>query len=289
MVITGLTRNQFAGNGTWVRIPPSPPRNETTPCGWFRSLYAYNVLTSMPSITKVTEEQTNTFQMMSNDTTHMATMLQAGTYTPASQVDNTQYDAENADRFLVDGKQLKVETPFQMTHYHVNMASMLQLGEWFDYLREQGVYDNTKIILVSDHGYPHAQQEELWVEYDGGAIDVGGYFPLLMVKDFDSEGFTTSHTFMTNADVPTLAVKDLIENPVNPFTDKPINSDEKTAHDQYITMSYLSDIEENNGNTYIPSAWLSVRENIWNKDNWTYISGDITLSEHADPDSAPNR
>ena len=26
MVITGLTRNQFAGNRTWVRIPPSPPR-----------------------------------------------------------------------------------------------------------------------------------------------------------------------------------------------------------------------------------------------------------------------
>ena len=26
MVITGLTRNQFAGNsGTWVRIPPAPP------------------------------------------------------------------------------------------------------------------------------------------------------------------------------------------------------------------------------------------------------------------------
>ena len=25
MVITGLTRNQFAGNRTWVRIPPAPP------------------------------------------------------------------------------------------------------------------------------------------------------------------------------------------------------------------------------------------------------------------------
>ena len=27
VVITGLTRNQFAGNRTWVRIPPSPPNN----------------------------------------------------------------------------------------------------------------------------------------------------------------------------------------------------------------------------------------------------------------------
>ena len=27
-VITGLTRNQFARKGTWVRIPPSPPPND---------------------------------------------------------------------------------------------------------------------------------------------------------------------------------------------------------------------------------------------------------------------
>ena len=29
MVITGLTRNQFAGNGTRVRIPPSPPKKRS--------------------------------------------------------------------------------------------------------------------------------------------------------------------------------------------------------------------------------------------------------------------
>ena len=33
VVITGLTRNQFAGNGTWVRIPPSPPKRKHTPSG----------------------------------------------------------------------------------------------------------------------------------------------------------------------------------------------------------------------------------------------------------------
>lgn len=244
---------------------------------------AYNVLTSMPDITKITEEQTNTFQMMSNDTTHLFTILQEGSYTPAQEVDNTQYDAEHAGRFELDGKTLKMDSTFQMSHYHVNMASMLRLGEWFDYLREQGVYDNTKIILVSDHGYPHNQVEELIWDYGEGTIDLGGYFPLLMVKDFDAEGFTTSHAFMTNADVPTLAVKDLIENPVNPFTNKPLTDTEKTAHDQFITMSYKSDIEENGGNTFIPSAWFSVKQDIWNMDNWTYIKGDITLSEHKAP------
>ena len=33
MVITGLTRNQFDGNVTWVRIPPAPPTKTLSPCG----------------------------------------------------------------------------------------------------------------------------------------------------------------------------------------------------------------------------------------------------------------
>ena len=28
VVITGLTRNQFDGNVTWVRIPPAPPQQK---------------------------------------------------------------------------------------------------------------------------------------------------------------------------------------------------------------------------------------------------------------------
>ena len=33
MVITGLTRNQFDGNVTWVRIPPAPPTQKAPPRG----------------------------------------------------------------------------------------------------------------------------------------------------------------------------------------------------------------------------------------------------------------
>ena len=35
MVITGLTRNQFVGNGTWVRIPPAPPQKKACFTGFF--------------------------------------------------------------------------------------------------------------------------------------------------------------------------------------------------------------------------------------------------------------
>ena len=64
---------------------------------------------------------------------------------------------------------------------------MLKLGQWFDDLRQMGVYDNTRIILVADHGY-YLYQSEVLV-HQRGTIDISNYFPLMMVKDFGSTGF----------------------------------------------------------------------------------------------------
>ena len=169
-----------------------------------------------------------------------------------------------------------METGEQMIHYHANMATLLQLGKWFDYMRKNGVYDNTRIILVSDHGRESKQLDELILN-DG--LCVSWFYPLLMVKDFNSEGFTTSEEFMTNGDVPALAVANLIDNPVNPFTGKTIDSSEKLAHDQYVIASREWDVNINNGNTFLPANWYSVHDNIWEKDNWRLIAEDAVLAE----------
>ena len=136
-------------------------------------------------------------------------------------------------------------------------------------MRANDVYDNTKIILVADHGYYLEQNEQLI----HGDIDANAFFPLLMVKNFGSTGeMQTNSDFMTNADVPTLAFKDAVENPVNPFTGKPINSDEKTAHDQLIITSKDYKIKENNGNTFMAATWAAVSNNIWDRDDWEFIT-----------------
>ena len=168
----------------------------------------------------------------------------------------------------------------QMTHYHANMAALLQVGNWMDYLRENGVCDNTRIIIVADHGNDMGQLEDLFSK-EGKTME--GYFPLLMVKDFGATEFTTSSVFMTNADVPTLAVEGLVESPTNPFTGKPINNDAKTAHEQFIIMSSQIDLKKNNGTTFLPDRWVSVKDNIWDPDNWTFYEGELVLSEHKAP------
>ena len=130
--------------------------------------------------------------------------------------------------------------------------------------------NDTKIILVSDHGYGIYQMDNVDL---GEAVNnecLEWYYPLLMVKDFEAEGFTVSDEFMTTADVPTLAFEGTIENPMNPFTGNEINSKAK-EEEQYITDSENWNIKSNNGNTFKPSQWYAIKGNIWNKDDWRFI------------------
>lgn len=238
---------------------------------------SYNVLASLSHITDIDEENTNTFLMLGNETTHEAMLLQEPEYVPAQTVDNTEYENGRQGRTSPDGRLLKLETDHQVIQYQANMAALLQLGRWFDYMRANNVYDNTRIILVSDHGYDLYNWEEFRLDDQEDGEDISIYYPLLMVKDFDSTGFMTSEEFMTNGDVPTLALKGIIEDPVNPFTGKIIDSGEKEAHDQYVNVSHDWSIEENNGNTFHPGDWYAVRDDMRNADNWELVAENAIL------------
>lgn len=248
------------------------------------SMKSYNALTNLSNMTRISDEGKNTFLFLSNNITHEPMLYQTPDYTPALSVDNTAYNAETFDKLVVNGEKMLMENNLQVTHYHANMVAFIQLGKWFDYLRENDVYDNTRIILVADHGGATNQLESLLITNDtGNTEDLARYFPLLMIKDFNSKGFLTYDGFMTNADVPVLAMNGLIDNPVNPFTGKVINSDEKTAHKQYIIRSEEWNVNTNNGYTFLPSKWIGVKDDIRDKNNWEYYSETTVLKEHAAP------
>jgi arylsulfatase A-like enzyme len=147
---------------------------------------------------------------------------------------------------------------------------MLRIGEWMDYLKEQGVYDNTRIIIVADHGR-QLKLFDYMMFYDG-ELDALFYNPLLMVKDFNATGEPkTDNTFMTNADTPTLATAGLIDNPVNPFTGKPIDNAAKTEETLEITTSYDWEIEKHDGYTFLPATWYTVKQGVLDADHWTLL------------------
>ena len=159
------------------------------------------------------------------------------------------------------------------------MAAYTQLGKWFDWMREQGVYDNTRIIVVADHGrnMHHLPSMHLDSTEKDGKLDVEYYYPLLMVKDFGATELTTNSEFMTNADTPLLALSGLVANPVNPATGNAITDNEKRAHDQHVLASDNWVIQENNGNTFRmdDSYWLSVHDDVRDVNNWSILGDSI--------------
>ena len=240
---------------------------------------SYTELCQLPDLTMISETEDDHFFVMSNDITHHQLLLQEPDYIPAMNVDNSEYDSNNQDRFTVDGESIGISSIEQYALYETNMASLLKLSEWFDFLRENGLYDNTRIIIGADHGWLCGMKPDMYFSHDGRTIDLEMFYPLLLFKDFDSHGFTVSEEFMTNADVPILAMKDIIKDPVNPFTGKKIDSSEKTAHDQYVILSDHWSTDVNNGNTFMPDTWLSVHDDMRDAGNWSYIADSAVIKD----------
>ncbi len=231
-------------------------------------LNSYSVLCSLPAMSRISDTEENTFLMMINSTTHEPNLLQEPEYEPAQHVNNVAYDADSS-RFTLSGRTLKFEKITQMAHYHVNVAALLRLGRWMDFLRESGVYDNTRIIIVADHGRDLRQIDE-FVFGSESYEDVMLYNPLLLVKDFDAKGsFTTDIRFMTNADTPLLAFEGLIRDPVNPLTGKPVTNAKKFESEQHIFFSDIYSTAKNNGTKFLPGVWYALEgDDIFNLPSW---------------------
>lgn len=246
---------------------------------------SYDVLRKLPEITQVSSSSPGSFLMIENDVTHSSVLFEGEEYTTPT---NDYYKSQPTSTMTLGGVTLSMDDRTQISTYQTHIASLKRLAEWFAYLKEQGVYDNTRIIITADHGYSLQQIEELMIDDTaaGDSVnqrygDVEIYYPLLLVKDFDSKGaIATDDTFMTNADVPTLATGALIENPTNPFTGKLISNSEKTAHDQYIIASDQFSISKNNGNTFLPARWYAVHDSIWKQENWRLVTENGVLSRY---------
>ena len=158
--------------------------------------------------------------------------------------------------------------------YDINTICLKYLADWFNYLRKNDALDNTKIIIVADHAMGYGANSDKG--YDKTKYADGRHkdelHPILLVKDFNSKGpVKTDMTFMSNADVPTLAFKDVVENPTNPFTGKIITNKSK-KDGVYITSSDIFMPHHNNNDYFFnikDNEWFNVKDNIFVDSNWT--------------------
>ena len=269
-----LQANDFSDeidSGSWQYV-----RSNTVAQGIYNNfMWDFATLQNLEKMTVITDDNINRYFSLENDSTHDPIMFQEPEYEIKYDVDNTKYEEENSDRYTVNQITLEMTTDDHYRFYQTNMASILAIGRWLDYLKKEGVYDNTRIIITADHGKALHLNEAY--NLDDGTdefMDIEAYYPILLIKDFDSKEFTINDEFMTNADVPTYAMKDLIDNPVNPFTGNPVNNDIKYNGPQKVLGSEKWVVDENNGTQFMPGLWLSVETDMRDKNNWNVISDD---------------
>ena len=150
-------------------------------------------------------------------------------------------------------------------HYYAHVSSLELLEKYFDYLKENGVYDNTKIIIVSDHARTDFSPTpfDKWVDT---ANFIKFFYAILLIKDFNSKDkFEINTNFMTVAEVPYIATSHL-EKPTNPFTGKVITNDQKNNG---VILTEVHGLE--NAIKYNFLRAFKVHDNIFDENNWEEI------------------
>ena len=215
-------------------------------------IHSYSVLDYLTQLTKF-ESSKGEALLITNDIAHKYGYLEPSTLKPTSlpvSLGSTIYS--NND------------------YYHTNAALYLKLGDWFDYLKANNAYDNTRIIIVADHG---AGIEGL---IPREPLSIPGenrekYNPLLLIKDFNQKGpLLIDDSFMTNADVPVLALQGINNNPVNPFTGNPINMNPKN-NGIFISTCHIPMADGHGKYTFNikNDEWIHLKNSIFESTNWT--------------------
>lgn len=249
-------RNVLAGSGRYY----STDNYAYTQQEYFIRDYAY--ATYLPQITDA-ENDRNTYTFIELDTAHEYQLLLEPDYRSGMPTQEHPYAGIGSypeDASIVDPEQNRQS-------YHVNACTILLIAKYLDALKEMGVYDNTRIIIVADHG-SKIPTAPFWGFEDPTAPS--NFNPMLLVKDFNSTGeVQTDMMFRTNADMPYLATEGLGALQVNPFTGNPFTlAEEGRTYDLFDGERGTSGLDKELYEFTFNAQYTVVGDNIFEEENW---------------------
>ena len=255
-----------------------PPVLRNTFYGDFRRQYTnikafvdnYSGIYYINEETDFTSDENN-YVFYDNNSIHMPTWL------------NDTFDFPSIEKNVNTGN-YKPYNDFEAQLYEVYCAIFIKTAKFLDYLRENDAYDNSRIIIVSDHGYhvnmqyySHITTDDIKDSlYDFRKSDrqiPNSFDCTLMFKDFNSTApLQTDDTFMTNADAFYFAIQDLNLSDTNPFTGKKFISDKENGMNLFFQLNKEIDATDVLDRTQITfdekTAWHFVPGDIDNPENW---------------------
>jgi YidC/Oxa1 family membrane protein insertase len=159
---------------------------------------------------------------------------------------------------------------------HTEMVCALkEVGVLLSWMKKNGVYDVTKIVVVSDHGwwvdnpmFPSDFSKAVPEGYDG-RVGPGFVQSLLLVKDFGAKGqLSRSDTFLSTADVPSIvcvAVGGCRDVGPNPITHG------SGARSLTFVNSTWDNLKEEESSYFNIREAYEVRNSIFDPRNWSKI------------------
>ena len=245
-----LLRETLYDSGKYLLVDENP-QNSNKFVDSYSLLYYLNDLTDY-------EATTNTYTFIANEAPHEPVLLQGPEYEPRKNVTSSKTELSGVPNV----------SDFDIATYQVNAATLKRIGLWLEKLQSDGMYDNTRIIIVSDHGYSVSNPR--FSDFEKNKRWYAMYNPLLLVKDFGSENeLSIDKSFMTNADAPLFALEKLDVSTINPFTGQNMYLNV----DKSVVDTYDGGGANLKGNTYTFdfSKSYSVHDDISVESNWSPI------------------
>lgn len=214
----------------------------------YTPVYYFNDLTDFTN-------EKSSFILIDNEMVHDPIKLEPPLYLPENSLKNEKKSDQPSD-----------EAKTTMISLFKNYSRFLT------YLKENNVYDNTRIIIVSDHGME--VESNLFNEHDIGGLKKEQVIATLLVKDFNDKGnLKVDDSFMTNADTPSIALENLIANPKNPFTGNNLKVNDKAKYTKITMGDAESTLNRRHTQFKInDNQWSYVKDNIYIDSNWTKLS-----------------
>ena len=258
-------------------------------------LESFAILENLPKLSNIAKDTTNNAIILHNLLSHEPTDLYYPDFYPETHTEKNDKQNKNGyTKNLINKNGIKFEG--SENYLDVSIACMLNIGKFLDYIRENDAYDNTRIVIVSDHGgvdtaydFDKANQVKEMNKYKTGEVAFcypQSFNPLLMYKDFDSKIYEESDEFMTNADTPYLILNGVVQDLKNPYTGNEISMEYKMKNDDFNIISsvkpqvgyYIGKDKFISENGY----WVKYNKldnRIYNGRNWKIIFEDEILGE----------
>ena len=222
---------------------------------YFGTLNKWANLDSFRYLSSVSGSGRNQFKFFVNELTHVSWGMDE-TCQPCNEHTGSE------------GKYRSPETGLFEAHYRTELCSLRSLIKWFDWMRDKHVYDNTQIIIVSDHGrWDSTELSGMWS--GTGRFNPKSNYPvalhgLMLVKDLNQHGLmkTDRTALMANWDVP-----EIIKQGLGMVSD---NSWMDSNRERYHVTGAWQRGRHPKDHYNLSSVW-KVKGTIYKKENWKRV------------------